>query len=64
MQTYIYISNSISTYIYIRRYIHIGSEFCWEYFRADYSIVLISETAAAYYPFVFHYCGDFILMVF
>ena len=41
-----------------------GSGFCWGYFRADYSIVLISETAIAKYPFVFHNCGDFILVVF
>ena len=41
-----------------------GSGFCWGYFWADYSIVLISETAIAKYPFVFHNCGDFILVVF
>ena len=41
-----------------------GLGFCWRYFQADYSIVLISETAIAKYPFVFHNCGDFILVVF
>ena len=41
-----------------------GLGFCWGYFQADYSIVLISKTAITKYPFVFHNCGDFILVVF
>ena len=38
--------------------------FRWGYFRADYSIVLISRTAISKYPFVFDNCGAFILSVF